>query len=165
MGVDPGLGITGYGVIEAGKGQFKLLEAGVNVALGTDGAASNDTLSILEEARCTGYPQGVRDERIATIELLKMATINGANALGMERQIGTIEEGKDADLVILDLDAAHPLHSPDPIDAVVQLAQPQDMKMVIIDGRVVMEDGKVLTIDEEEVKLKVRELSKKYRED
>lgn len=143
----------------------KLLEAGVNVALGTDGAASNDTLSILEEARCTGYPQGGRDERIATMELLEMATVNGAKALGMERQIGTIEEGKDADLVILDLDTAHPLHSPDPIDAVVQLAQPEDIEMVIIDGRVVMEDGEVLTIDEQEVRSKVNELSRKYRED
>jgi len=143
----------------------KLLEAGVNVALGTDGAASNDTLSILEEARYTAQPRGVRREKIATMELLKMATVNGAKALGMERQIGTIEEGKDADLVILDLDTAYPMHSSDPIDALVQLAQPQDIKMVIINGRVVMEDGKVLTIDEDEVKSKVKQLSKKYRED
>ncbi len=143
----------------------KLLEAGVNVALGTDGAASNDTLSILEEARCTGYPQGVGGEKIAAMELLRMATVNGAKALGMEKQIGTIEEGKDADLVILDLDTAHPPHSPDPVNAVVQLAQPQDIKTVIVAGRVVMEDGKVLTIDEQEVKTKVEELRKKYRED
>jgi cytosine/adenosine deaminase-related metal-dependent hydrolase len=83
----------------------------------------------------------------------------------MEKQIGTIEEGKDADLVILDLDTAHPPHSPDPVDAVVQLAQPQDIKTVIVAGRVVMEDGKVLTVDEQEVKTKVEELRKKYRED
>jgi len=143
----------------------KCLKAGVNVALGTDGAASDDTLNMLEEARCANYLQGARGEKIAAVDLLHMATVNGAKALGLEKQVGTIEEGKKADLVILDLDTAYPLRSPDLIDALVQLAQPKDIQTVIIDGRVVMEDGNVLTIDEEEVKAKVKQLSKKYRED
>ncbi len=90
----------------------KLMDAGVNVALGTDGAASACSLSILEEMRLAGLlakGSSLDPSALPCADLIDMATINGAKALGLENQIGSIEVGKEADLIALDLGSVETL--------------------------------------------------------
>jgi Cytosine deaminase and related metal-dependent hydrolases len=80
-----------------------------------------------------------------------MATIDGARALGLEEQIGSIEVGKRADLTVLNIEALHTTPHPDPISSIVYAADARDVETVIIDGRIVMREGELTTIDEKEV--------------
>jgi cytosine/adenosine deaminase-related metal-dependent hydrolase len=81
----------------------------------------------------------------------KMPKINGARALGLEGEIGSIEVGKRADLILLNLDRPHATPRPDLVSTVVYSAQPGDVETVIIDGEIVMREGRLTTMDETEV--------------
>jgi len=126
--------------------------AGVNVAIGTDGAASNNTLDMFAETRlaallakgASGDPEAVPAQRA-----LSMATINGARALGQEERIGSIEPGKRADLAAVDLSAMEtaPVHHV--ISHLVYAASRQQVSDVWIDGRRVLERGMLTTLDAE----------------
>lgn len=129
-----------------------LLDSGVNVSLGTDGAASNNNLNLFEEMHLAALLQKwVRrnPEALPAREALRMATIRGARALGLESEIGSLEVGKRADVIVID--AAQPHLSPrhDPVALLVYSAQAADVSMVLVDGRVLLEDRKLTTIDEE----------------
>jgi cytosine/adenosine deaminase-related metal-dependent hydrolase len=89
--------------------------------------------------------------------VLRMATSGGAKALGLDREIGSIETGKRADLILLDLEKAHTSPHPDPVSAIVYSATASDVDTVIIDGRAVMRGGDLLTLDEQEVLRSARE--------
>ncbi|BCV25070.1 MAG TPA: amidohydrolase [Firmicutes bacterium] len=127
-----------------------LLEAGVKVGLGTDGAASNNNLDVLEEARlaallpklATGDPAAV-PARAA----LRSATLGGAEALGLESRIGSLEEGKQADLVLLDEGRAHLVPRHDVISRVVYSARAGDVDTVLVAGRILLEHGRPTTLD------------------
>ena len=93
--------------------------------------------------------------------VLRMATLNGAKALGFESEIGAIEKGMKADIILIDTDKPHLCPLNDPVAAVVYSAQGSDIDTVIIDGVVVMEKGELKTIDEEKVKFMVRETAKR----
>ena len=80
-----------------------------------------------------------------------MATIDGARALGLDKEIGSIEPGKRADLIIVDLTRMHATPAGDPISALVYSAQPADVRTTIIDGQVSMRDRQLLTLDERDV--------------
>lgn len=143
----------------------KLLSEGINVALGTDGAGSTNTLDMFEEMRLCNYLQKVSTLEptiINAYDVLKMATINGAKALGLENEIGSIEVGKKADIILVDMKGAHlnPLH--DVVSNLVYSCNGADVVTTIVDGNILMEDRVLNNIDEENIKQKCNELIKKY---
>jgi len=144
---------------------WKLLARGIKVAVGTDGAASNNNLDMLEEIRLAALLQkGILKEATAlpALEALKLGTRRGAQALGWN-EIGTIEVGRRADLVVLRTDQPHWIPNYDPISNLVYSAQAADVETVIIDGRIIMEERKIQTFDEEEAKAHVREFERRHR--
>ena len=80
-----------------------------------------------------------------------MATRNGARALGLEAEIGSIEAGKKADLILVDHAAAHLAPSPDPFSAVVYAARPTDVRLTIVDGEILVRDGQPVQLDADEI--------------
>jgi 5-methylthioadenosine/S-adenosylhomocysteine deaminase len=129
-----------------------LLEQGVNVSLGTDGAASNNNLNLFEEMHLAALLQKWlrRDaEALPARQVLRMATMRGAEALGLESQIGSLEVGKQADLIIIDAARPHLAPPHDPVALLVYSAQAADVCTVLVDGQVLMEDRVLKTLDEE----------------
>lgn len=130
----------------------EMLDAGVLVAIGTDGAASNNNLDMLEEARLAAFLAKL-DERPSSLpaaQVLHMATEAGAVALELN-DVGRIEPGFQADLALLRTDAPHwqPLH--DPCANLIYSASSQDVSTVLVAGEIVMEDGVIKTVDESQV--------------
>jgi 5-methylthioadenosine/S-adenosylhomocysteine deaminase len=134
---------------------------GINIALGTDGAASNNNVNMFEEMHLAALlHKGVKmDSTILNAEsVLKMATINGAKALGLEQTISQIAVGMHADLIMINMDELHllPLHNH--ISSIVYSVQASDVDTVIIDGNIVMEKRELLTVDEEKIKYFARKI-------
>ncbi len=132
----------------------EMLEIGIPVALGTDGAASNNSLDMMNEMKFAALLNKVHkldSTAVPAQSVLEMATINGARALGLEREIGSLEVGKKADLVLVDLKRPHftPLH--DVVSHLVYSGVGSDMDTVLVGGRILMRGRKVLTLDEGEV--------------
>ncbi len=128
----------------------KLLAAGVNVALGTDGAASNNDLNLLGEMRTAALlAKGVAGSAAAVpaATALRLATINGARALGLEREIGSIEPGKSADLVALDLRDSHTQPIYHAVSQLVYAAGRHQVRQVWVQGRQVIRDGVPTSVD------------------
>ncbi|MFQ6118090.1 MAG: amidohydrolase, partial [Candidatus Bipolaricaulia bacterium] len=141
-----------------------LLERGVNVALGTDGAASNNDLDLWEELRLAALLAKVGGDPTALPApvALKLATVNGAGALGLSGA-GELREGAVADLIIVNLDRPHLIPQYNLVSNLVYAAHAGDVETVIINGEIVMEDGEIKRFDEEEARSKVREISKRYQ--
>lgn len=138
----------------------QMLEAGVNVALGTDGAASNNNLSMLDEIKAAALIHKVNTldpTVVPAYQALKMATINGAKALGLEKEIGSIAVGKKADLIILGLDKPHLTPRHDLVAHLVYAANSSDIETVIVDGKILVEENKLISIDEQEILLKAHQ--------
>lgn len=132
----------------------EMLDLSINVALGTDGPASNNTLDLFETMKIGALLQkhNYRDSKaLRAQEVLKMATINGACALGLAEEIGSIEMGKKADIILLDLSTPRlkPLH--DVYSAIVYAAHGCDVDTVIVDGEILMENRKLRFLDEGEI--------------
>lgn len=130
-----------------------LFKAGVDVALGTDGAASNNDLDMIEEMRTATLLQKVATgdaTALPAFETLKMATYNGATALGLG-DLGQLQPGMLADLILVDLRHPHLYPRHDLVAHLVYAVHSADVDTVIINGEIVMEGRKVLTMDEEEV--------------
>lgn len=126
------------------------LERGVNVALGADGAASNNRLDGWEELRLAGLLSRFRDgpPGVSALELFEMATVGGARALGLDADIGSIEVGKFADLCVLDLRRAHAVGTEDVYTQLVYSARSSDVRIVLVGGRIVVEGGKLISFSE-----------------
>lgn len=138
-----------------------MLEKGINVCLGTDGAASNNSLNMFHElSLLTLIHKGVNKtpQCISAREGLRIATINGAKALGLEEEIGSIEAGKKADLAVLNLNTPSLTPRNNLIAGLSYSANGSEVETVIIDGKITMENRKVLTMDEELVYKKVNEI-------
>ncbi|HVS83894.1 MAG TPA: 5'-deoxyadenosine deaminase [Pyrinomonadaceae bacterium] len=132
----------------------EMLERGVSVSLGADGAACNNRLDMFTEMRTAALLQKALHgpEVLPAARALRMATIDGARALGLDKEIGSLEMGKRADVIVIDI--AQPHSSPqrdDVVSALVYSVQPSDVRTTIIDGRVVMRDGELLTLNEADV--------------
>ncbi len=142
------------------------LNAGVTVGLGTDGAASNNDLDMFEAMRfaallhkvSTGDPRAV-----PAATALEMATIAGARALGLEKQVGSLESGKRADLVVVSVAAARQTPLYDPVSHLVYVSRGDDVRTVMVNGRVLMRDRKMLTLDEPAVLADARRLAASVR--
>jgi 5-methylthioadenosine/S-adenosylhomocysteine deaminase len=128
----------------------KLLEEGVSLSLGADGAPCNNRLDMFTEMRTAALLQKVLHgpEVLPAKRVLRMATIDGARALGLESEIGSIEPGKKADLSVVRLDRLHSTPASDVVSSLVYSVEADDVDTVIIDGEVLMRDRKLLTIDE-----------------
>jgi len=145
-----------------------LLAAGVRLGLGTDGpAGSNNDLDMMQEMDLAAKLQKVArlDPRALTAsQALEMATLGGARALHLEDQIGSLEPGKQADIILLRLDAPHAVPAYDVPGQIVYALKASDVDTVIIAGRVVMEGRRVLTLDPPSIFAKAREYAQKVRE-
>ncbi len=131
-----------------------MLHKGINVCIGTDGAASNNSLNMFHEMNLLGLiHKGAREKAdcVSAREIFRMATINGTKALGMEQQTGSIEVGKKADLAILNLRTPSMTPRNDLLAGLCYSANGSEVETLIIDGKIVMEDRKVLTLDEERI--------------
>jgi 5-methylthioadenosine/S-adenosylhomocysteine deaminase len=130
---------------------WKMLEEGVTVGLGTDGAASNDNLDMFACMKLGSYLQKIHSlnpSRLSSLKMLEIATIGGAKALQMDDQIGSIEPGKKADLTIVDLNAPNMTPANDLVKQLVCSCTPSCVDTVIIDGNTVLEDGRFTQLDE-----------------
>jgi 5-methylthioadenosine/S-adenosylhomocysteine deaminase len=140
------------------------LARGVTVALGTDGAASNNTQDMFETMKSAALLQKVArlDARAVTADqALEMATLGGARALGMEDRIGSIEAGKRADLAVVSLEDVNAIPSLKPVSSLVYTCRPSDVSYVLVDGRVILDDGEVVTLEEREVLERGREVARR----
>ena len=134
-----------------------MLALGTNIGLGTDGGASSrldlfEQMRLLKSAMQARYGIEINDPiTLPTMETLAMATIGGARAVMLHEQIGTLEPGKKADVVLLDLDKCHLSPTANLPVTVVIFAGPDDVSDVIVDGQVILEDGEFVHLDAEEI--------------
>lgn len=128
----------------------KLLEEGVSVSLGADGAACNNRLDMFTEMRTAALLQKALHgpQVLPANRVLRMATIDGARALGLDAEIGSLEVAKRADVAVVNLDRLHTSPEAEIVSRLVYAAEASDVQSVVIDGRVVMGDRELLTIDE-----------------
>ena len=144
----------------------EMIEAGITVGLGTDGCASNNTLDMIRD-----MSTAARLHKIAHLDptvmdaktVVRMATINGAKALGMERFVGSLETGKKADIIIIGLNKPHLTPIFNEYSHLVYAASGADVDTVVINGKVVMKDRRLLTIHENDVMNEVREIAVKVK--
>jgi 5-methylthioadenosine/S-adenosylhomocysteine deaminase len=132
----------------------EMLAAGNRVGLATDGAASNNSQDLFDEMDLAAKLQKVTrmDPRVLPAkQVLEMATINGARALHLEKQIGSLEQGKKADLILVDTNGPHATPMYNVYSQLVYALKGSDVKTVIIDGKLVMEDRRMLTLNEKEI--------------
>ena len=141
-----------------------MLNAGINVALGTDGVASNNNLNMFEEMHLAALIHkgaAQNPELITARQAFMMATANGARAIGFGSEAGVLKTGMRADIVLLDTDKPHLYPLNDSYSAVVYSAQGGDVDTVIVDGAILMENRELKTIDEEKVKFEVESIAKR----
>ena len=143
------------------------LDEGINVALGTDGQGSGNNLDMFEAMKIAGLIQGgihENEKRISAKDVIKMATINGAKLLGLENKTGSIEIGKKADIIIVDisdkLDNVKMLPNVDIVSNLVYNADGKNVDTTIVNGQVLMENRNVKVIDTNKVVKKIKIQSK-----
>lgn len=131
-----------------------MLKAGVNVALGCDGGPSNDNYDMIEEMKLAALLQPATkldSQAIRAEDVIEMATLRGARALGLEDEIGSIEVGKKADIITINYWDPKLMPMNDPVSHIVYAAHGDDVDDVIIDGKLIMRNRKVLTMNEDKV--------------
>jgi 5-methylthioadenosine/S-adenosylhomocysteine deaminase len=145
---------------------MKYLAAGVAVGLGTDGAASNNDLDMFEAMRQAAFLQKLvsRDpQALPARTALEMATIGGARVLGLDRRIGSLEAGKRADLIVVDMRAARQTPMYDPISHLVYVTRGDDVEATMVEGRWLMRDRRLSTLDESAILQQAREAAAAVR--
>ena len=132
----------------------KMLDAGINVCLGTDGCGSNNSLNMFSEMTAAGlvYKGANRQSPcVDAADVLKMVTVNGAKAIGREDELGIIREGAIADLILVNLNEPQFIPANNIISGLVYSSKGSEIDTVLVDGKVLMENGKLTTIDENKV--------------
>ena len=142
---------------------MSVLDAGVRVGLGSDSVASNNNCDIIEEARFASLLQvsryGAESVELNGERMLRMMTIDGARALNLDQKIGTLEAGKLADIIAVDLSSAQNTPHYDPATAIVFSCSGRDCILTMVGGRTLYEAGEVKTIDEEWVLMQAAAIS------
>lgn len=144
----------------------KMLYRHINVALGTDGAASNNNLNLFEEINYAGLLHKATSQdplAVTTMEALKMATVNGAKALCLEG-LGQLKVGYKADMILIDMEKPHYYPKNNPISSLVYSAQAADVDTVICDGNILMEKGQITFGEEQEIFEKASESIRRLKE-
>jgi 5-methylthioadenosine/S-adenosylhomocysteine deaminase len=131
----------------------EMRKRGISVSLGADGAACNNHLDMFDEMRLAATLQAVRQGpgALTARDALWMATREGARAIGLDREIGSIELGKRADLILIDRDAPHLAPAADPWSTLVYAARGTDVWLTMVDGEVLVEAGKLVGMDPAEL--------------
>lgn len=131
----------------------ELLAAGIAVGLGADGAPCNNNLDVFTEMRLAAlmHKPRVGPTAMSALTVLEMATLHGAKALGLEGEVGSLEAGRLADVVTVDLSEAHSTPGDDVLSALVYSGRGGDVRDVVVDGRVLMRERVVQTLDEARV--------------
>jgi 5-methylthioadenosine/S-adenosylhomocysteine deaminase len=126
---------------------------GISVSLGADGAACNNRLDMFDEMRLAATLQAMRTApgALPARDVVWMATREGARALGLDQEIGSIEVGKRADLILVDRDRPHLTPSVDPWSTIVYSARGTDVRMVMVDGEMLVRDFELTRLDAQEV--------------
>lgn len=134
------------------------LDMGITVSIGADGTPCNNRLDQFMEMREAGLMQKIRlgAEALPARDIVRMATEGGARTIAWENDMGSIEAGKRANLIIVNQDSVHTLPSTDPATNIVYSNNAADVLMTIVDGRILYEDGALTTIDEEKLRADVR---------
>ena len=141
--------------------------AGVAVGLGTDGAASNNDLDMFEAMRQASFlaKHTTRDPTAVPARMaLDMATIGGARALGMEREIGSLEPGKRADLIMVSTGSTRQVPMYEPISHLVYVTRGDDVRTTIVEGRILMKDRQVRTLDRAAVIADANRIAQRIKE-
>ncbi len=167
----------GVGVVHNPQSNMKLASGiapvpamrrqGVAVGLGTDGAASNNDLDLWEEMDTAAKLHKVATRNptvLSAREAFAMGTIEGARALHLEQQIGSLEAGKLADIAIVGFDALHQTPAYDVYSHLVYATKASDVRSVVINGRIVMRDRRLLTLDEARIKADARRFAARIRQ-
>nr|MDJ0700156.1 amidohydrolase [Woeseiaceae bacterium] len=144
-----------------------MLDAGVLVGIGTDGAASNNDLDLWEEMRLAAFLQKVdrmNPEVLPATAVLRMATSGGAEAIGLDHLVGSLEAGKQADLIQVAFEDVHHVPTYDVVSHLVYVTDEQDVASVVVDGKVLMRERELLTIDTERVAAEARALAARIRQ-
>jgi len=144
----------------------EMLRMGMTVGLGTDGCASNNNMDLFQEMDSAAKLSKVftLDPVILGAEtVLKMVTIGGAKIMGLEKEIGTIEVGKKADIIVVDLQSPHLVPLYNPMSTIVYSANGADVKDVIVNGQVLMKDRTFQTLNPDEIFEKVTAISREIR--
>src|ERR1700733_3070717 len=145
-----------------------MLGAGVRLGLGTDGpAGSNNDLNMMEEMDLAAKLQKITrmdPQALGAKQAVEMATIGGARALHMENEIGSLEVGKKADLIVISLDEANAVPLYDVYSQIVYALKASDVQDTIIGGRIVMQNGRLLTLDKTPILAKARELGAQVKQ-
>jgi cytosine/adenosine deaminase-related metal-dependent hydrolase len=155
----------------------KFLEKEIAVGLGSDSVASNNTCDLLEEARfalllaranvnADGDINGDAvngDRRLNVADILKVATLGGARALGLEGQVGELREGLQADFVAVALNGAHQVPSYDATSTMIFSSSGRDAILTVVAGREVYRDGHITTVDEERLRARMNEIAEKLK--
>ena len=132
----------------------EMIKAGLAVGLGTDGAASNNDLDMFEAMRQAAFLHKLtsKDPRaVGAGVALEMATLGGARVIGREKQLGSLEAGKLADVIVVRMDRPRQTPMYDPISHLVYVTRGDDVVTTIVNGKVLMRDGNVLTLNEADV--------------
>lgn len=151
----------GNGVAPVGE----MLEKNVNVSLGTDSAASNNTLNMFREMNIFSLIHKAKNENATTLsatEVLKSVSVNPAKALGMEGEIGVLREGGKADLIFVDLKSSSLFPNNSVISSLCYSANGSEVGSVMVDGKFLMKDRQLTVIDEERVYFEISRISDKY---
>jgi 5-methylthioadenosine/S-adenosylhomocysteine deaminase len=141
-----------------------MLKRGITVSLGTDGCASNDNLDMFEEMRTAALLHKVANLNasiISSYDVLKMATIDGAKSVGLEDDVGSLETGKKADVILVGLESVHLRPLNDVVSTLVYCANSGDVETVIVDGRIVVQDHETKSVDEKQL---ISEVEKKIKD-
>ena len=131
----------------------EMLQQGICVSLGADGAACNNRLDMFAEMRLAATLQAMRRSpgSLAARDVLVMATRHGARTLGLDAQIGSVEAGKRADLIVVARRRPHLAPDPDPFSTIVYAAGPEDVRVTVVDGEILVKDFVSTRLDPEEV--------------
>jgi 5-methylthioadenosine/S-adenosylhomocysteine deaminase len=147
----------------------KFLEQGIVTGLGSDSVASNNVCDLFEEARYalllarSGFAGN--DTDLSAQDALQLATAGGARALGMSEQLGTLQEGMQADFAVVSLAGPHQVPVYDPISALVFSSSARDVVLTVVAGREVYRDGRVTNADEDRLRARMKEIGQKLAAD
>ena len=141
----------------------QLLAKNITVGLGTDGASSNNSMNLMRDLSVCSFLHKLNNmdpTALSAYDILHMATIGGAKALGWEQEIGTLEVGKKADVILIDLQALHYYPHNNIISDLVYSSQGADVKTTIINGQVIMRDRRFINLDLEKVKAEMSQAAR-----
>jgi len=143
----------------------RMIEKGIDVGLGSDSVASNNTCDLLEEARfALLLARSNRNCDLNCNDILQAATLGGAHSLGLAGKIGELKAGLQADFAVVSLDGVHQVPSYGPAETLIFASSGRDVTMTVVAGREVYRDGRVLTVDEDRLRARMHEISRKLRD-